>query len=891
VPEAKLVGSQVDEVVSRLKDAASARQFRTFSLIAPSGTGKSRIVRELYERYRAAQQPPGYWPLLTDRSNDPLANRKVLGPQHDEISAPQGAAPDFFWVSIICGQRADGDAVRALHQVSTQLDLHAEPTLVALAQSSTMRARLSKYGSGVVDDLREETFSAAFGNAVETALGTSIPMSGAVLSQLRRLTERALRLHSARQAVAAGYLAERLEESDLARRLARDLAEIAAVLPTVIVIEDAHLLDASTARLVTILRDLAAPVLVVGTVWPEGMDRERYASLMTEMTRTGSHTDIELDPWTPSDLMEVVRLSHPQTDDTVLSAIAERFRTPLTIELFLSLRSVSSRSVDGRLDVSPAFVATATNDDKGLYQERWAELDPEVQEALVLAMAATGAPPFGDGSAFIREAVAEVGRVVASADGIGAGLAAAANRDNWTAELEGGIDAYREPLLSDLVVSKLGHWYQPDQLVEFGRAALDWLARRLVDVDLADRIRAEDNLAARWFIALDASLGGGEATVLARARLIYGSALMDLADFVAAVEVLEPPFVAATEMLEVRRRSRLFEALSGAGQPKKAVAVGLPLVEELRASRPGCDADLTTLRAQLGYWQRNVGDYVPSLQTYGDLIEDLERCGDPHDVELLTARAGRASALGLQGDADRAERQFDDLGLAAARLLGASHPMTLTLERSRWRWAGAAGRPHAASDGLARVHESMVASVEMGPRHTETMFALSQLAYFVLACGDTSRAIELYEEVVELRRSVLGTAHPHMVDSMRNLARARTTHDPAAAIALSEALLVQVEGALGPGHPLTLSTRFDLLCLLAERGHAARASEEVQVLQGQVQGQEPGFVMRTFGEYGMTRAMRLRLQTLITQLRGPESPEAASVVEGWLRDLAPSRLT
>ncbi len=90
--EGGLVGAEHNRVVEQLLEilaqlrAGDANTPRLVLLRGPSGVGKSRLVRELYERLRDAQPDPGYWPPLTEQGVatgagvDPLATRKLLTP-------------------------------------------------------------------------------------------------------------------------------------------------------------------------------------------------------------------------------------------------------------------------------------------------------------------------------------------------------------------------------------------------------------------------------------------------------------------------------------------------------------------------------------------------------------------------------------------------------------------------------------------------------------------------------------------------------------------------------------------------------------------------------------------------------------------------------------------
>ncbi len=84
--EGGLVGAGHNRVVEQLLQvlvqlqSGDADTPRLVLLRGPSGVGKSRVVRELYERLRDAQPDPGYWPPLTDHGMatgagvDPLAS-------------------------------------------------------------------------------------------------------------------------------------------------------------------------------------------------------------------------------------------------------------------------------------------------------------------------------------------------------------------------------------------------------------------------------------------------------------------------------------------------------------------------------------------------------------------------------------------------------------------------------------------------------------------------------------------------------------------------------------------------------------------------------------------------------------------------------------------------
>ena len=100
---------------------------RVVVLEGASGSGKSRIVRELYRRLRAGEPSPGYWPELpeewsvTKAGVDPIPNRKRLGPPIDGFIWNSDTLPSFTWWVFNCDRMQHGDVVDVVSQVAPEL--------------------------------------------------------------------------------------------------------------------------------------------------------------------------------------------------------------------------------------------------------------------------------------------------------------------------------------------------------------------------------------------------------------------------------------------------------------------------------------------------------------------------------------------------------------------------------------------------------------------------------------------------------------------------------------------------------------------------------------------------------------------------------------------------
>jgi tetratricopeptide (TPR) repeat protein len=92
----------------------------------------------------------------------------------------------------------------------------------------------------------------------------------------------------------------------------------------------------------------------------------------------------------------------------------------------------------------------------------------------------------------------------------------------------------------------------------------------------------------------------------------------------------------------------------------------------------------------------------------------------------------------------------------------------------------------------------------LGAVHPDTVFILSNLGELLHAQGDLSRAQEIFEQVVAIRRKVLGEAHPDTARSLNSLGSVRRDQgDLLVAQQYYEQSLAIFEACFGPDHPKT----------------------------------------------------------------------------------------
>ena len=362
--------ASVDAVDAAFASAVAHGEPRLISIEAPQGWGKTRVVQEFYERLTPRQAPPAYWPdsLREDAVAHP---RKVITPRRVDVQGK--ARMPWMWWGIHCNEAQVGAPEAVLANELEQLQLHAEPILATR------------------ENLKDVATSVA-GVGMEL---TGIDLAVTVAGTLRHGVEAARDVRAARRPRIVDTA-----ESARAPHVARAIEILANLggsgVPSVVVVDDAHLASPGVVGLLYAIMfgELAAPVLVVLTAWPDRLAAQRREGERgtmgvfledVEALRGERHTRWTLDPLSATDLAELVRERAPATARDVAGAFAQRADgNPLVLDLLLRSDSVLDATRDGRIDVTVGDIATLPANQFDILRGRWVRLPDDVRKALCL---------------------------------------------------------------------------------------------------------------------------------------------------------------------------------------------------------------------------------------------------------------------------------------------------------------------------------------------------------------------------------------------------------------------------------------------------------------------------------------------------------------------------
>ena len=272
---------------------------RVVVLSGPAGSGKTRIVQELYARLRS-QQEDMYWPAMGDAvrtrggaGTDPMAGRKVVVPSIDVW--PAGALPTFGWWGLNCERLSSGSSQDVVSAMRSQLEAHALPLVMARRQVEGFKDKTRRLAGEAVDEVRSAFVDEGLGAAFDVLKkhGISIPCGSTLVkwgfkgvgASWRRIQE----LNRLKRDFLLGEQGRSMQRT-ASQQLADMLISLSCRdLPAVVAIEDMHLMGRELpAFLGAVSSRRSSPVLVVGTVWPEGEGNAVYRRWMNKAQRCGT---------------------------------------------------------------------------------------------------------------------------------------------------------------------------------------------------------------------------------------------------------------------------------------------------------------------------------------------------------------------------------------------------------------------------------------------------------------------------------------------------------------------------------------------------------------------------------------------------------------------------
>ena len=858
---------------------------RVVVLSGPSGSGKTRIVQELYARLRS-QQEDTYWPAMGDAvrtrggaGTDPMAGRKLVAPTIGGFVWPAGTLPTFGWWGLNCERLSSGTSQDVVSAMRPQLEAHTLPLTMARRQVEGWTDKTRRLAVGVVDEVRSAFVDEGLGAAFDVLKkhGISIPCGPTLVKwgfqglgvSWRRVQE----LNRLKKEILLGE-----QGRSVLRTASQELADVIVSLslreiPVIIAIEDMHLMGRELpAFLDAVSSRRSSPVLVVGTVWPEGENSGVYRRWLNKAQNLGGAQRIKIPMLGSGELSSMIQEEAPRTSEEDLLWISDRLNSPFLIRLWLSERRTWEH-IEGH---HGAVVLKdegfwLPEDVMAVLKGRWDELDGAVSLSVLYAAAIS---PDVDGSAcrFVSEVV--VGVINRRGEGVHydvrMGLRRAIEKLCWCRS-EQGVEFFVEPLLAEFLRRKAdGHfgkqgWRQLRLLTQ--DALAEWICHRAEGVYLHPT--EVSIFVCRWFLGLDEG-GQSEELILARAAaqwclaqnadscdevddavehgkkalaaLLMGNPLSEkvmlnvratVADYVLRGGVVKdalnrysallPAFERAFGIHHPRTllvRSSRAKAMAGSDRLEDGAAELRRLLEDQSAVLGSGHPDSWATRSNL----------VELLNCLGRTEESLALCNDGGDVpesdsvehDLLPV--GFVRTMALMGDKHEgvAVGVCRDLLGDMERKFGSDHQNVL---EARSNLAVALCRDSQLGEAVAE-YRLLVQGYGrvLGSDHPSTLTARHNLATALWDAGRVEEAIEAFRAVLTDRLRVLGSDHPNTLITRGNLAAAlQSAGRVEEAIGAYQAVLTDHLRVLGPDHPNTLAARHNLAAMLQSAGRVEEA--------------------------------------------------------------------
>jgi tetratricopeptide (TPR) repeat protein len=338
---------------------------------------------------------------------------------------------------------------------------------------------------------------------------------------------------------------------------------------------------------------------------------------------------------------------------------------------------------------------------------------------------------------------------------------------------------------------------------------------------------------ARWAgvqeVALCERFYGGETVLVANAIWLAARALARQCEWQVAIELFDKAMDAyggansAPEWLLDEAGSTSQQA----GRYDAAVRVRYELVKR-RSSRLGPEhPDTLRARSDLAVSLRGAARFSEAIALNHAVLEARTRVLGPDDPHTLTSRANLGYAYESSGQIADAIRVLEQVLIDTERILGDDHDDSLN---SRERLAMSYLAASRVTEAVDLLEPTAAARERVSGRYdVKTLHCLSNLACCYWAAQRNEDAINLEKIVLIGRESSLGVDHPDTTLTRANLATSlRSAGRLAEAAGLLESVVSDNERILGPLHPTTVSTLVHLAACYWPLGLVAEAFECIE---------------------------------------------------------------
>jgi len=256
--------------------------------------------------------------------------------------------------------------------------------------------------------------------------------------------------------------------------------------------------------------------------------------------------------------------------------------------------------------------------------------------------------------------------------------------------------------------------------------------------------------------------------------------------------------------------------------------------------------------------------------------------------ERLLSAAESAAELGALKETELAYAESAGYYAEAAELVPEGEALiraeNLNLAGSQWFEAGKYPEAQALLARALAIREDA-----LGPAHPHVAQSLNNLARLYDAQGRPAEAEPLYQRALAIREDALGPAHPHVAQSLNNLAalyHAQGRYEEAEPL-LRQALSI-VEEALGLAHPYVATTLNNLAELYDAQGRYEEAEplmKRALAIREKALGAAHPDVAQSLnnlaalyhaqGRYAEAEPLMKRALSIVEQVLGPEHPDVA----------------
>jgi len=710
--------------------------------------------------------------------------------------------PTFGWWGLNCERLSSGSSQDVVSAMRSQLEAHALPLVMARRQVEGWKDKTRRLAGEAVDEVRSAFVDEGLGAAFDVLKkhGINIPCGSTLVkwgfkgvgASWRRIQE----LNRLKRDFLLGEQGRSMQRT-ASQQLADMLISLSCRdLPAVVAIEDMHLMGHELpAFLGAVSSRRTSPVLVVGTVWPEGEGNAVYRRWMNKAQRCGTVQHLKSPTLEVDDLSRMIQEEAPRTSQVDLFQIAECLNNPYLIRLWLT-ENRTREHIEGH---GGAVVLADENirlpeDVMAVLKARWDELDDAVRNGVLYAAAIS---PDTDGSAcrFVSEVVAGVvnRREPDAHYDVRMGLRRAIEKLCWCRS-EQGVDFFVEPLLVEYLRRKADSHFGKEgwrQLCMLTQDALaEWICRHVDGIDLPST--EVSMFACRWFLDLDE---GGQSEELKLARAAAQWCLAQNAD----------------------SYDEVGDALEYGKKTLAALLVGNPLSEKA----------MLNVRAAVADYALRGGEAKDALNRYSALLPAFEKAFGIHHQRTMSVRHGRACAMAGVGKLEECVAELNSLLEDQSAVLGGGHPDS---------WA-TRSRLVELLNRLGRVEESLALcndgdGVPGGDSVAHNLLPAGLLRAAALM-GDkrASAAVEVCRVLLGGVEQEFGPDHENSLEARSNLAAALRQGNLVAEAIAQYRLLVKGYGRLrGSDHPDTLTTRHHLALALRDAGRVGEATESLQAV-------------------------------------------------------------